>query len=250
MSELRKLVEATDIRDRAFGASMARLELEKAPKELAALYDLARRTALSHHARVRRGIKNRTLNADELTRLLQAAPFDLRDHLAEEILDIAYPPLELRPIAREATGLSPSGVDQILFALSRAELGPEKTFVDLGSGLGKVVLFAALLTGARAIGIEIDAALNSIARHAAESLALDNAVFLEADVREVPLPAADVYYMYIPLTRSADLVTRLEPIARERKIVVFSQALDLERFPWLRSAGAASYWLETYESAC
>ncbi len=141
----------------------------------------------------------------------------------------------------------PSGLAEILFMLENANLGPGKTFVDLGSGLGKVVLMAALLTGARAYGVEIDSLALARARSVAQSLRDDNAHFIEGDIRDVALPPADVYYMYIPLSHSTALVERLRVLAAERSIVLSSQALDLTHLPWLRPGNAASYWLEMYE---
>ena len=62
--------------------------------------------------------------------------------------------------------------------------------MDLGSGLGKVALLVALLTGARAYGVEIDPCLVSRARAAARSLDLQSAEFIEGDIRRDLLPPA------------------------------------------------------------
>jgi SAM-dependent methyltransferase len=63
----------------------------------------------------------------------------------------------------------PSRLEEILPAL-RATLRPERTFLDLGSGDGRVVFLAAVL-GARATGIEYDRALHRVAREARRRLA-------------------------------------------------------------------------------
>jgi SAM-dependent methyltransferase len=123
------------------------------------------------------------------------------------------------------------------------------TLVDLGSGLGKVVLLAALLTGAEAVGVELDPRLVAHATEVAACLGLARAHFLQGDMRDTPLPRADVYYLFIPLRSSADVVALLAPIAQERAIRVFSQPLDERRVPFLRPSGAASYWLTMYESS-
>lgn len=191
-------------------------------------------------------IHDRTLDRRAFLAQLQEASLEIRDHLVEEILDIAYPPLEESPLPSEMIPYCPSGLAEILFMLENADLGPGKTFVDLGSGLGKVVLLVALLTGARAYGVELDSTLVTRARSAARSLRLDDAHFVQGDIRSAPLPPADVYYMYIPLTQSTGVVQRLEALAAERSIRLFSQALDLARLPWLRPGNAASYWLEMY----
>ncbi len=115
--------------------------------------------------------------------------------------------------------------------------------------LGKVVLLAALLTGARCYGVELDPLLVAHAQSAAASLSLAKAHFIEGDIRTVSPPPSDVYYMYIPLIHSTELVDRLREQAAQRKILVFAQALDLKRLPWLRASNASSYWLEMYESS-
>ncbi len=246
---LEQLVTSTDIRDRAFAASA--LSLCHQPEDrgrVAALYERVRETARTQHAVVRDRIRDRTLDGPAFLADLGRAPLELRDHLVEEILGIAYPPLELAPLPPDAVHYCPSGLAEILFTLEHGDLGAGATFVDLGSGLGKVVLLVALLTGARAFGVEIDPELVSHARAAARALDLGNAHFALADMREAALPPADVYYMYSPVVRgAAAIVARLEPVARERRIRVFSQALDLTELPWLRPGKAESYWLQMYE---
>jgi hypothetical protein len=49
------------------------------------------------------------------------------------------------------------------------------------------------------------------------------------------------------LIHSNGVVGRLRTFAEERKILLFSQALDLSDLPWLRRRNTASYWLEMYE---
>jgi SAM-dependent methyltransferase len=237
------------VRDRAFSASVLALGRSGVDRESAAAeYAEIRAAAAAEHAELRRGLLRGAFGPAAFVAHLLEAPLELRDQLVEEILDIAYPSLAVHERAYGPAGHSPSALAEVLFMLEQARLGPESTFVDLGSGLGKVVLLAALLTGARAYGIELDAELVLHARSAAASLGLERAEFIAADLRHATIPAADAYYMFIPSARSADVVERLEPLARQRKFVLFSQCLDLARFPWLASRHAGSYWLETYET--
>ncbi|MBX3188951.1 MAG: hypothetical protein KF819_18165 [Labilithrix sp.] len=226
-----------DIRDRAFAASTLAMRGDADPS----LYARIRQAAEAEHAGVRARIRDGTLDKEAFLAELRRAPLEIRDHLVEEILDVAYPPFGDR-------GHTPSGLAEILFTLDNAGLGPGKTFVDLGAGLGKVAMLVALLSGARAIGVELDAHLVAHARAASRALGLDGVELVEGDLRDVALPPADVYYMYIPFAGSAAVVERLAPIAAERDIVLFSQPLDGARFPWLEARGTASYWLEIYES--
>jgi SAM-dependent methyltransferase len=247
---LSQLATSREIADRAFASSALAFRPDAVSSdEVAHVYERIRETARREHAGVRTRMRDGSLDRNALLEELRRAPLELRDHLIEEILDIAYPPLgELAP-ARDSMPYCPSGLGEILFTLEHSGLGPGKTLVDLGSGLGKVVLLAALLTGAEAWGLEIEPSLVAHARNAAATLGLDRAHFVQGDIRDAELPPADTYYLFIPLHRSADVVERLAPIAGARQIRVFSQPLDEKRVPFLRATGAMSYWLTMYESA-
>jgi hypothetical protein len=247
---LERLTTSAEIADRALAAGALRLGLhDLGPDAARALYEDVRQTALGEHEEVRLSIREGALDAGALIARVRSAPLELRDHLVEEIFDIAYPPLDAPLPPAGGVGYVPSGIAEILFVLEHAGLEPDKTFVDLGSGMGKVVLSLAALSGARAVGIEIDSVLLGLAGEAASSLRLERVSFVAGDIREAPVPPADVYYLYLPVARPVDVVARLEPIARERPIRVFASGLDLGRLPWLHRAAASSYWLEMYESA-
>jgi SAM-dependent methyltransferase len=246
---LEELVMSADIRDRAFAASVLSLHCRAEERErVAILSQRVRARAREHHAEVRRRIYDGTLDRPAFLARLRETPLDLRDHLLEEILDIAYPPVVAAATPPQAFAYCPSGLAEILFMLEHAGLGPGKTFVDLGAGLGKVVLLVALLTGARAYGVEIDYQLVRHARSAAHSLRLDGAHFIHGDIRNAQLPAADIYYMYIPLSQPASVVGRLLSFAANDHVLLFAQPMELTQLPWLRRSRTSSYWLEMYEA--
>jgi SAM-dependent methyltransferase len=251
LAMLSQLATSRDVGDRAFVASALAFRLGTDDRnEITAVYDAIRETARREHAELRARIRARAVDRGNLLEILEQEPLETRDHLIEEILDIAYPPLEgLASPPRDTVPYSPSGFREILFALEHGELGPGTTFVDLGSGLGKVVLLAALLTGAEAYGVELDPSLVAYASAAAASHRLDRAHFVQGDIRDAPLPPADAYYLFIPVHRSVDVAERLANVASERSIRVFSQPLDERRVPFLRASGEASYWLTKYESS-
>jgi hypothetical protein len=247
---LETLATSESLPDRAFAASELRRRADSGgDNAVRALYERVRATAARVHAPVRDRIRSGGFDRRALDGALSDAAREHRDHLLEEILGIAYPPLDAGGRAGEVVLDATSGVDEILFMIEHSGLGPGKKLVDLGAGAGKVVLLTATLTGATAEGLEIDSPLVAHANAAAAALGLGNrARFGLVDIRDAELPRAEVYYMYIPLIGAASLVTRLEPTARERRFVLFCQALDLARFPWLRRTGHASYWLEMYAS--
>jgi len=108
---------------------------------------------------------------------------------------------KLRPARAHVYGeLTSAGVRQLIRA---TRLSADDVFVDLGSGVGKVVLRVALaVPGVRCIGIEIDGA-----RHASACEALRRAeacgvlepgrcVFRHGDIRQADLGNATVFFAH------------------------------------------------------
>ena len=126
----------------------------------------------------------------------------------------------------------------------------DDVFVDLGAGLGKVVMLARLLTGATARGIEIQPVLVDRARAAASALGID-ASFTEADVRDADLDDGTVFFLYAPFTGPvlADVLERMHAVAKRRSIVVCALGVDLERDArWLAPRPSDAFWLTIYDS--
>ena len=87
--------------------------------------------------------------------------------------------------------------------LSHLELGPRDCFVDLGAGVGKVVLLAVLCTPVgRAVGVELSPTRARLAERAlarARELGLSKKILarvslIEGDMMRVPLSEATVIY--------------------------------------------------------
>jgi hypothetical protein len=133
--------------------------------------------------------------------------YDALDVLLARLFDARVgvaPPLPLEP---EMVGHQPTPGREILAMVDRAAIGPRDVFYDLGSGLGRVVLLVALLTGARSIGIERDPALVAHAARAAAQLRVRGARFVHADAREGSLRGGTVYFLYTPFR--GDLLRRV-----------------------------------------
>src|ERR1700723_2530271 len=95
LDALEPLARSADIRDRAFAASVLSLWRREDDRErVAALYRRVRETALSHHADTRRAIRDGTLDTRTFLARLADVSLEIRDHFVEEILDVAYPPLD------------------------------------------------------------------------------------------------------------------------------------------------------------
>jgi SAM-dependent methyltransferase len=181
---------------------------------------------------------------------LASLPPGARDAALEKRLRIGGAPNHEDPPGPGLIGYHPSGVAPIVRALAEVPVGPDDVFVDLGSGLGKVVILAALLTGAFARGIEVQQPLVARARRTARRLGVD-VRFTCADMRDADLRDGTVFYLYAPCGRPAlrPVLDRLHAVAQERTIVVCALGIDLDGARWLVNRGVDAFWLSIYESA-
>lgn len=255
LSDLRALIDGGDADDRAFVDAEIRRRHARAPDdrtrlELGTLCDAVREAADREHAKARQEIATGSLQGARLRTLIEKVPRFARDHFVEELLGIAYPPLDEPQSQPELVHYAPSGIEEILHAFATVKLGPGDRFVDLGSGLGKVSLLARLLTGAEARGIELDATLVAGARSAALVLSLEDVRFEVGDARDASLEEDDVIFMYVPFVGSvlATVIARIEATNRGRRRFVCAAPIDRDRHLWLTPVGSGCGWLQVYAS--
>ena len=92
----------------------------------------------------------------------------------------------------------PTPIKVIEASLDLAKVGPGDVVYDLGSGDGRVVVLAAKLRGAKAVGVEIDPALVILSEMKIKEEGLEDRVkILQKDFREVDISDATVLYLYI-----------------------------------------------------
>jgi hypothetical protein len=191
-----------------------------------------------------------TVPADALRWLawLACLPPGARDAAVEERLGIAGDGAHAAAPGEHLVGYHASGVAPIVRALVEVPVLPQDVLVDLGSGLGKVVLLTAILTGATARGIELQPALVERARACAALLGVD-ARFVADDARDARLDDGTVFFLYVPFTGPvlATVLERLRAVAARRAIVVCTLGVDL-RAPWLVRRGVDAFWLAIYDS--
>jgi SAM-dependent methyltransferase len=179
---------------------------------------------------------------------LASLPVGQRDEAFEERLGIAGP-VSSRPPGADMIGHHTSGVAPIVRALIEAPVRRDDVFVDLGCGLGKVVVLAALITGARSRGIELQPTLVERARRAASAASVDVELTL-GDARDAELGDGTVFYLYAPFTGAVldSVLERLRAVASRRAIVVCALGLELDRASWLKRRDLDSFWLSIYDS--
>lgn len=124
-----------------------------------------------------------------------------------------------------------------------AELGPDDVFYDLGSGLGFVPILVAWLTGARAVGIELEPRFVAFARERAAALGLSDRVrFVEGDLREATLDDATAVFLFYPVRGALleQVIERVRLGVAGRAVRVYSLGLSgppLVAQPWITARG-------------
>jgi len=146
----------------------------------------------------------------------------------------------------------PCSVDALLRLVAQAPLRASDVFVDVGAGLGRAAVLVHLLTGARAIGLEIQPQLVAAARALATRLRLPDLSFVEGDAPELAsaLAAGSVFLLYCPFSgdRLGRLLDALEPVARARPIRICCVDLPLPARDWLAPAPTPWSDLAIYRS--
>lgn len=191
-----------------------------------------------------------TLRGAALGDLLMSVPARDRDAFADVLLGLDDAPPDDVELPRGCVPYLPCGVGEIMGWVRAVPLTASDTLVDLGSGLGRVVMLAHLLSGARATGIEIQTPLVQAAQARSAALGLTGVSWLHGDAATVPLPAdASAFFLYAPFTGDtlSRVLSRLAQVAQRRAIVVGTVDLDLHGVAWLRPRAAGHTTLSVYD---
>jgi hypothetical protein len=182
----------------------------------------------------------------DLLEQILAVPMRDRDAWVDRFLGLQDPPADVA-MPDGSVPYLPCGVEEILALVREAPLRADDELVDLGSGLGRVLMLAHLLTGARGRGIEIQQPLVELARERCAALKLP-ITFTHANAADVELQGS-AFFFYAPfngetLTR---VLQRLEKLALRRSIKIGAVGLEL-RVPWLRARASSCVSLTLYDS--
>lgn len=199
--------------------------------------------------RTRAEIASGALHGTTLLELLLAIPFRDRDTWVDELLGFSEPPPDIPDLPRGSVPYLPCGVDEILAMVRDVPLQPDDELVDLGSGLGRVVILAHLLSGARARGIEIQEPLVQSARARGSELALPGVSFVHANAADFALDGT-VFFLYAPFNgpMMRDALGRIAAVAHRRPIVVCTVGLEFRGLSWLERRASSCVSLALYDS--
>lgn len=199
--------------------------------------------------RARAEVQAGRLRGAALVAQLLTVPAGEREAWVDELLGLPEAPPDGSELPRGAVPYLPAGVDEILAMVLGVPLASADRLVDLGSGLGRVVLLAHLLSGAAGVGIEIQAPLVERARACGAELGLSSVGFVHASAAEVEL-AGSVFFFYAPFTGEPlrRVLATLEALARRQPIVVCTVGLELGDQPWLQRRATELPSLAVYDS--
>jgi SAM-dependent methyltransferase len=184
--------------------------------------------------------------------LLVAVPAVARDAWVDRALGLREIPDDGAALPRGCVPYLPCAVDTLIRLTEHAPVAASDVFVDVGSGLGRASALVHLLTGAQAIGVEIQPALVEASRALAADLCLESLSFLQGDAVEIvpALGVGSVFLLYCPFSgeRLAKLLFGLESIPRQRAIRLCCVDLPLPPCPWLEWAPPPSHDLAIYRA--
>jgi Histone methylation protein DOT1 len=150
--------------------------------------------------------------------------FDCRDELVSGVLQLPEPGEVILQTSPEMVPYQPTPVRHILHLIAAAMIAEDDVFVDLGSGLGHVPLLVSMITGARSLGIEMQAAYVASARACAQSLHSNQVEFVAQDARDADFSQGTVFYLYSPFKGSilAEVLVALRRESMHRSIKICS----------------------------
>lgn len=182
---------------------------------------------------------------------LLAVPVDARDAWVDRVLGLGAPPDDGPELPRGCVPYVPCGVEAIVEVVDRAQIGPADVFVDVGSGVGRALALVHLLTGAAAIGIEIQSELVQAAREVARAVS-SRIANVHGDAGELTgaTMTGSVFFLYCPFSgdRLQRVLGELEAIAQTRPIRVCCVDLPLPACAWLTAEPDASGSVTIYRS--
>ncbi|WP_146209954.1 class I SAM-dependent methyltransferase [Vitiosangium sp. GDMCC 1.1324] len=183
---------------------------------------------------------------------LMSVPPTERDAWLDRVLGLDSLPDDGPELPRGCVPYLPCPVDALLRMVECAAVQASDVFVDVGSGTGRAAALVHLLTGAAAIGIEIQPALVHASRDLTTRLNALRFSPIQGDATVLTgcITIGSIFFLYCPFSgaRLEKILDDLEPIARTRPIRVCCVDLSLPPRPWLTFAAPPSGNLTVYRS--
>ena len=201
----------------------------------------------------RRSIERGLHDPSAFRAALLGVPAGERDAWVDLVLGLDDLPLDGPALPAGGVPYLPCSVEVLLRVVDEAPVRSSDVFVDVGAGPGRAVALVHLLTGAGAVGLEVQPELVRAARGLAARLGLSRVPCIEGDAATLAafMVVGSVFFFYCPFSgaRLAKVLDDLEPIARTRPLRVCCVDLPLPPRPWLTREPGRDGALEIYRSA-
>lgn len=183
---------------------------------------------------------------------LMRVPASERDAWLDLVLGVGAISDDGPELPRGCAPYLPCSVDAVLRVVEHADVQASDVFVDIGSGVGRAAVLAHLLTGAAAIGIEIQPGLVDTSRDLTARLKGLRYLPLEGDALQLisDMTIGSIFFLYCPFSgaRLERVLDDLEVIARTRQIRICCVDLPVPPRPWLNLISPPFEDLTVYRS--
>jgi SAM-dependent methyltransferase len=179
-------------------------------------------------------------------------PAPARDAWLDLVFELDGLPDDDPALPRGCVPYLPCPAEALLRVVEQAGVRQSDVFVDVGAGVGRAAALVHLLTGAGALGLEIQPALVREARALAARLNLPRVSVIEGDAAALAgfMTIGSVFFLYCPFSgeRLQKVLADLEPLARARPIRVCCIDLPLPPCAWLSPTVTSTGDLAIYRS--
>jgi len=207
---------------------------------------------LTAAAAARRSIERGLHDPSAFRAALLDVPAGERDAWADLVLGLDDLPADGPALPAGGVPYLPCSVEVLLWMIDEAPVRSSDVFVDVGAGPGRAIALVHLLTGAGAVGLEIQPQLVRAAHRLTARLGLSRVPCIEGDAATVAafMVVGSVFFFYCPFSgaRLAKVLDDLEPIARTRPLRLCCVHLPLPPRSWLTREPGPGGELEIYRS--
>lgn len=175
-----------------------------------------------------------------------------RDAWCDLVLGLEGLPADGLDLPRGCVPYIPCTVDALVRMVDAAGVQPDDVFVDIGSGLGRAAVLTHLLSGASAIGIEVQSALVRAFRDLVQGWHAPRVSVVHGDAAELTgfIGIGTVFFLYCPFSgeRLERVLLELETIAHGRQIRVCCVDMPSITRSWLTPVSPPVDGLVVYRS--
>jgi len=189
--------------------------------------------------------EDRSLDAARFRRAYARVEVARRERFVDRVLGLSsWDDDDGEDLPRGCVPYLPSALSVLSEALARARVAERDVFVDVGSGVGRAIAVAHLLTGAGAVGLEVQRALVDRALAMAARTGLTRVRTVHGDAARTIgcMTTGTVFYFFCPFggARLARAIDALEPLARARPLTLCFVDVVVPARPWLTVVRDAS----------